>query len=80
MAKDNIIEVEGVVTEILGWWNYKVVVEDMGLEVIAKPAGKLRKFNIKIIPGDKVKVELSMYDPTKGRITFRLNNPKKNEG
>ncbi len=79
MSKDNIIEVEWVVTEIVWGWNYKVNIEDMWLEVLAKPAGKLRKFNIKIIPWDRVKVELSTYDPTKGRITFRLNNNKKNE-
>ena len=79
MSKDNVIEVEWVVTEIVGGGNYKVSIEEMWLEVLAKPAWKLRKFNIKIIPGDRVKVELSTYDPTKGRITFRLNNAKKNE-
>jgi len=79
MAKDNVIEVEGIVEDILGGWNYKVYVEEMGLEVMAKPAWKLRKYNIKIIPWDRVKLEISTYDPTKGRIVFRLNKPAKNE-
>ncbi len=79
MVKEWVIEVEWIVQDILWGGNYKVFVEDMWLEVLAKPAGKLRKFNIKIIPGDRVKVEISTYDPTKGRITFRLNKPMKNE-
>jgi len=71
MVKTDKIEVEGTVIEILGGWEYKVEIGE-GMFVRAKPAWKLRKNNIRIIPGDKVKVELNEYDPTIWRITFRL--------
>ena len=70
MAKDDVIEVEGVVTEALPNANFKVKLEN-GHEVLAHISGKLRMHYIKILPGDKVKVELSPYDLTKGRITWR---------
>ncbi len=75
MTKDNKIEVEWVVVEILWGWFYKVDIWE-GVFVRAKPAGKLRKNNIKIIVGDKVKVELNEYDPTQWRITYRLSGKK----
>ena len=70
MAKEEAIEVEGIVRENLSNSQFRVEL-DSGHNVTAYPAGKLRKFFIRILPGDKVTVELSPYDLTKGRITFR---------
>ena len=70
MAKDDVIEVEGVVVDALPNANFKVRLEN-GHEVLAHISGKLRMHYIKILPGDKVKLELSNYDLTKGRITWR---------
>lgn len=70
MAKDDVIEVEGVVVEALPNANFKVRLEN-GHEVLAHISGKLRMHYIKILPGDKVKLELSTYDLSKGRITWR---------
>ena len=70
MSKEDAIEVEGVVKEALS--NAKFAVElDNGHKVTAYPSGKMRKFFIKILPGDKVTIELSPYDLSQGRITFR---------
>ena len=70
MAKDDVIEVDGIVTDALPNANFKVKLEN-GHEVLAHISGKLRMNYIKILPGDKVKVELSPYDLSKGRITWR---------
>lgn len=70
MSKDDAIEVEGVVTKALSNAKFSVEIQT-GHVVTAYPAGKLRKFFIKILPGDKVTVALSPYDLGKGRITFR---------
>ena len=70
MAKEDVIEVEGTVTEALPNTNFKVKL-DNGYEVLAHISGKLRMNYIKILPGDRVKLELSPYDLTKGRITWR---------
>lgn len=70
MAKEDVIEVEGTVIEALPNTNFKVQLEN-GYVVLAHISGKLRMNYIKILPGDKVKVELSPYDLTKGRITWR---------
>lgn len=70
MAKEEAIEVEGVVTKSLSNSKFSVELEN-GHVVIAHPAGKMRKYFIKILPGDKVTLALSPYDLTKGRITFR---------
>ena len=70
MAKEDVIEVEGTVIEALPNTNFKVELEN-GYVVLAHISGKLRMSYIKILPGDKVKVELSPYDLTKGRITWR---------
>ena len=67
MAKEDVIEVEGTVVEALPNTNFKVELEN-GHQILAHISGKLR---MKILPGDKVKVELSPYDLTKGRITWR---------
>ena len=70
MAKEDVIEVEGTVIEALPNTNFKVELEN-GYVVLAHISGKLRMNYIKILPGDKVKVELYPYDLTKGRITWR---------
>ena len=68
--KEEAIEVEGVVTEALANTRFRVQL-DNGHKIIAHVAGKMRKHFIRIVPGDKVTVELSPYDLTKGRITYR---------
>jgi translation initiation factor IF-1 len=71
MVKDkDVIELEGVVTEALPNALFRVKLET-GQMVLAHVSGKIRKNFIRILPGDKVKVELSPYDLTRGRITFR---------
>ena len=70
MSKEDVIEVEGTVVEALPNTNFKVDLEN-GHQILAHISGKLRMNYIKILPGDKVKVELSPYDLSKGRITWR---------
>ena len=70
MAKEDVIEVEGVVVEALPNTNFKVELEN-GHIILAHISGKLRMNHIRILPGDKVTVELSPYDLTRGRITWR---------
>jgi len=70
MSKEDSVEVEGVVVKALSRAKFSVDIQE-GHTVIAYPAGKMRKFFIKILPGDKVTVALSPYDLSKGRITFR---------
>lgn len=71
MAKTDTIEVEGVIRESLPNAMFKVELEN-GHQVLAHISGKIRKHFIKILPGDRVKVELSPYDLTRGRITYRM--------
>ncbi|MBQ7550016.1 MAG: translation initiation factor IF-1 [Bacteroidales bacterium] len=70
MAKQSSIEQEGVVIESLGNAMFRVQLEN-GHVIIAHISGKMRLHYIKILPGDKVKIEMSPYDLSKGRITFR---------
>ncbi len=70
MPKDDVIEFEGVVTEALPNATFRVKLPNDHL-VIAKISGKLRMNYIRILPGDKVTVEVSVYDLSKGRITWR---------
>ena len=70
MAKEEAIEVEGIVTEPLPNAMFRVQLEN-GHVVLAHISGKMRKYFIRILPGDKVTVELSPYDLTRGRITYR---------
>ncbi|MDO5689671.1 MAG: translation initiation factor IF-1 [Tissierellia bacterium] len=70
MSKKDVIEVEGVVVDALPNTIFKVRLVN-GHEIIAHISGKLRMNYIRILPGDKVMVELSPYDLTKGRITWR---------
>lgn len=78
MAKDDVIEVEGTVLEKLPNAMFQVEL-DNGHKIIAHLSGKLRKNFIRIIPGDSVKIEMSTYDLTKGRITWRGKMRKENE-
>ena len=70
MSKDDIIEMQGVVLETLPNAIFQVELES-GQKILAHISGKLRMNFIRILPGDKVTVELSPYDLTKGRITYR---------
>ncbi|MCH8004600.1 MAG: translation initiation factor IF-1 [Planctomycetes bacterium] len=70
MAKEEKFSLEGEVTEALPDARFRVRVGN-NKEVLAYVSGKMRKFFIRILPGDKVTVELSTYDMTKGRITYR---------
>jgi len=70
MAKQDAIEVDGTVTEALSNAIFRVQLES-GHVIIAHISGKMRQHYIKILPGDRVKVEMSPYDLTKGRISFR---------
>ena len=70
MAKEDLIEVEGTIVEALPNAQFKVKLEN-GHEVLAHLSGKIRMNFIRILPGDTVKVELSPYDLSRGRITYR---------
>lgn len=70
MASDDLIEIEGVIKEVFPGGNFLVQTE-AGSEVHAHLAGKLRRFHIRVVLGDRVTVAVSPYDLTKGRITFR---------
>ena len=70
MAKEEAIEVEGVVREALPNTMFRVKLEN-GHEIIAHISGRMRKNYIRILTGDRVKVEMTPYDLTKGRITYR---------
>ena len=70
MAKQGVIEQDGVVVEALSNAMFRVELEN-GHEITASISGKMRMHYIRILPGDKVQVEMSPYDLTKGRISFR---------
>jgi translation initiation factor IF-1 len=70
MASDDLIEIEGVIKEVFPGGNFLVETE-AGSEVHAHLAGKLRRFHIRVVLGDRVTVAVSPYDLTKGRIVFR---------
>jgi translation initiation factor IF-1 len=70
VAKQDAIEMEGAVTSVLPDLRFRVEL-DNGHEVLATIAGKMRKFRIRVLEGDRVKVEISPYDLTRGRITYR---------
>ena len=73
MAKQDFLEFKGKVTELLPNAMFRVKLEN-GHVVLAHVSGKMRMHFIKILPGDKVKLELSPYDLTRGRITYRYKN------
>ena len=70
MAKEELLEMNGVVEEVLPDSRFRVTLEN-GHNLVAYSAGKMRKHHIRILAGDKVSLELSPYDLSKGRITFR---------
>ena len=70
MAKEELIEMRGLVEDVLPDSRYRVVLEN-GHVLVAYTAGKMRKNHIRILAGDRVSLELSPYDLSKGRITFR---------
>jgi len=70
MAKEDLLEFEGIVSEILPNAMFRVKL-DNGHEVLAHTSGKMRKNRIRVLAGDKVNVEMTPYDLSKGRITFR---------
>lgn len=76
MAKEEAIEVEGTIIEPLPNAMFRVEL-DNGHKVLAHISGKMRMHFIKILPGDRVTVELSPYDLSRGRVTFRTKNTKK---
>lgn len=73
MAKQDSIEVEGFITEALSNSMFRAELEN-GHELICHISGKIRMNNIRIMPGDHVKIEMSPYDLTKGRISYRFKN------
>ena len=76
MAKEEAIKIDGVIKETLP--NATFIVElDNGHEVLAHISGKMRKYYIRILPGDPVLVEISPYDLTRGRITYRGNKAQR---
>ena len=70
MSKEDVIETEGKVVEVLPKTQFRVILNN-GHEILAYLGGKLRINNIRILEGDKVKIEMSPYDLTKGRIIYR---------
>jgi translation initiation factor IF-1 len=72
MAKDDIIELTGKVEEVLPGNMFRVKVENMPNILLCYMGGKLKQHKIRIILGDNVKIEVSPYDLTKGRVTYRL--------
>lgn len=72
MARNGMIEVEGSVERILGGGIYDVSVDDSTRRVMAKLSGRLRQFRIRVLPGDRVRLEVSEADITKGFIVYRI--------
>ena len=79
MAKEELIQFEGLVTEILPDARYRVQL-DAGHEIVAYTAGKMKKNRIKTLAGDRVTVEMSPYDLEKGRLIFRHKDERPNTG
>nr|AJB98496.1 translational initiation factor 1 [Helminthostachys zeylanica] len=78
MKKQDLIDVEGIVTESLPNATFRVC-PDNGCQVLARVSGRIRRNYIRILTGDRAKVELSPYDLTKGRIIYRLRNGSPND-
>ena len=71
LAREDLIQANGTVEKILGGGRYQITLET-GQSVTAELSGRMRRFRIRVIPGDRVQVGLSPYDPSHGSITFRL--------
>lgn len=74
--RTDILTAQGEITEALGYENYHVELEN-GVTILATISGKMRQNHIRVTVGDRVEVELSPYDLTRGRISYRYNNPKR---
>ena len=72
MAKEELLEMEGTIIEVMPNQMFKVGRDGVGSVIKAYTGGKMRHFKIRIVQGDRVKVEMSPYDLERGRITFRL--------
>ncbi len=70
MAKDDLLQIPGTVTELLAGGHFRIK-GDNGKEFVARISGRLRRFHIKVIPGDHVTIAVSPYDPTHGLIVHR---------
>ncbi len=70
MSKEDLIEMDGVVTEIMPNQRFRVELEN-GMNIQAYSSGKMRRFRIRVVAGDKVQLEMSPYDLTKGRISYQ---------
>ena len=68
--KEEAIEIEGTITDVLPSTTFRVAL-DTGQSVMATLCGKMRRFRIRVLNGDRVRLEISLYDLTRGRITFR---------
>jgi len=79
VARDDLIQATGSVDKILGGGRYQISL-DSGQTVTAQLSGRMRRFRIRVIPGDRVQVGLSPYDPTHGFITFRLREGEQPPG
>ena len=79
MARDDLIQATGSVDKVLGGGRYQITLES-GQTVTAQLSGRMRRFRIRVIPGDMVQVGLSPYDPTHGFITFRLRDGEGSTG
>ncbi len=79
MSKEDLIEMSGTVNEVLPDTRYRVTLEN-GHEIVAYASGKMRKHSIRILAGDSVSLEMSPYDLSKGRITFRHLEPRTGGG
>ena len=75
MSKEELIEMRGKVDEVLPDSRFRVTLEN-GHQLIAYTGGKMRKFRIRVLAGDQVSVEVSPYDRSKGRVTFRHLEPR----
>ena len=71
MAKQDVLTLDGVITDVLPGATFRVKLNDMDREILCHLSGKMRKFSIKCIMGDRVELEMSPYDMDKGRITRR---------
>lgn len=70
LARDDLIQIKGTITEALAGGNYRVK-GDNGMDFLAKIGGRMRRYHIRVIPGDRVTIAVSPYDPTHGLIVFR---------
>ncbi len=70
LARDDLIQIKGTISEALAGGNYRVK-GDNGMEFLAKIGGRMRRYHIRVIPGDRVTIAVSPYDPTHGLIVFR---------